>query len=149
MKNGNLKIFYPSNFSRIILTEFCDEIIDHYDSNKPKPIFSIPKTFSKLILEIQDHYQLGFTKIIGELLNLSRDMQIKIDETLERQFISLSKKMPEDAIVCDYNNIGFACIISTRDFDLHDDLINVLTHYEKQYKNIKKWIVVGNNIKHK
>ena len=76
-------------------------------------------------------------------------MQIKIDETLEHQFISLSKNMPQDAIICDYNNIGFACIISTRDFDLHDDLINVMTDYRKQFKNIKKWIVVGKNIKYK
>ena len=59
MKNGNLKISYSGNFSRISLAEFHNEIIDHYESNKPKPMFSIPKTLSKLILEIQDHHQLG------------------------------------------------------------------------------------------
>ena len=45
MKNGNLKIFYPGNFFRISLAEFCDEIIDHYDSNKPKPYFLYQKHF--------------------------------------------------------------------------------------------------------
>ena len=149
MKNGNLKIPRSGNFSRISLTEFYDEIIDHYELNKPKPIFSIPKILSRLILEIQDHYQLGFTKIIGELLDLPYDMKIKIDETLEHQFELLSQNIPQYAFIYNYGDTGFACITSTRNFNLHDYLIYIMNCHGKQFENIKKWIVVGKNIKYK
>ena len=148
MKNGNLKIPHPGNFSRISLAGFNDEIIDHYESNKPKPTFSIPKTLSKLILEIQDHHQLGFTKIISELLDLSYNMKIKIDETLEHQFTLLSKNIPKYVFIYNYGDTGFACITSTKNFVLRDYLIYIMNYHRKQFKNIKKWIVVGKNIKY-
>lgn len=90
----------PGNDAGVILTGFMDQIDEHYIYSSPKPQLQIPEGVRKLLLNMQEYRQAGFTKISSALLDFPPKYKAEIGINLNRILRKISGgKKPKGFLV--------------------------------------------------